>query len=339
MNSLLLSRAVIKDRIVLETVGNAVVFLLKTRPAEALCRMQLLAKGRDWASFEYEGPLGPLAQLRLYSACSVPLGLLSPEGAPSMEELDARLTQSLSAGLLSLLSDQRGEIRFRVGPLRFGRWEIRDHLVHSYKWVNDPSDWQVNIQAVGPYLAAQLGFLHHGRRFARLLRSPASTNPVVAGLMSHLARPARDSIVCDAFCGTGTLLVEIDALNRETFCFGIDHDSRQIALARQNLAGSFSKSLVNADARALPLKPRSIDVFVSNLPFGKRSGTHAQNRALYPAFAAELSRTMKPGGKAVLLTEEKRLFRQAFTRPLKIIEEHMIETGGLHPSIFLVRRR
>jgi 23S rRNA G2445 N2-methylase RlmL len=78
---------------------------------------------------------------------------------------------------------------------------------------------------------------------------------------------------------------------------------------------------------------------VCNLPFGKRVGSHRENVDFYPAFLAEVDRVLAAGGRAVALTEEKRLFRQAAaaTRRLRIDRELTLATGGLHPSVFVLR--
>jgi 23S rRNA G2445 N2-methylase RlmL len=78
---------------------------------------------------------------------------------------------------------------------------------------------------------------------------------------------------------------------------------------------------------------------VCNLPFGKRVGSHLRNVDLYPAFIAEVERVLTPTGRAVMLTEEKRLLRHAVAtaRGVRIDRELTLTTGGLHPSVFVLR--
>jgi 23S rRNA G2445 N2-methylase RlmL len=79
---------------------------------------------------------------------------------------------------------------------------------------------------------------------------------------------------------------------------------------------------------------------VANLPFGKRVGSHGGNQVLYPAFLRELDRVLAGDGRAVLLTEDKRLLVESLqrTRGLRIIKETTFETGGAHPSAYVVVR-
>lgn len=138
---------------------------------------------------------------------------------------------------------------------------------------------------------------------------------------------------------------------------GSDRSSRLIGDALANLGQGEDRRLFVADAASLPLAASSVAAAVSNLPFGKRAGSHKINIALeevcgeslgeelfvwdlvcspYPAFVRELDRILVPGGRAVLLTEEKRLLRQTLQeRRFRIQEEHMLTVGGLHPSAFV----
>ena len=91
----------------------------------------------------------------------------------------------------------------------------------------------------------------------------------------------------------------------------------------------------------MPLADGSADKIVCNMPWGRRVGSHRGNRRLYPKFLREAARVLRPGGRAVLLTQEKRLFSQVaaslpeFTR-LGITK---IVVGGLEPSIYLLERQ
>jgi tRNA (guanine6-N2)-methyltransferase len=333
----------VDDYLFLETVGGAVPFLLKTRPPKPECRMKLVAKGDDWASFQFEGPIQSLARIRLFSTCNVILAALRPESLPGRDEIDKRITESIARGIFRLLDEEAGDgpIKFRVSPLRFGRWELRDHLVSRHGWLNDPSDWQVNIAAIGPYLVGQVGQLYFSRRFGQLRRSPTSTNPVVAALMVHLLGPQADEAAYDAFCGTGTILVEVLAASSKTKVIGSDFRSSLVLDATRNLRGRGRHSLFVGDAANIPLGDRAVQCAISNLPFGKRSGSHATNKVLYPRYIAELRRVLKHKGKAILLSEEKRLVRSAIQSAgrLTLMEEHSLATGGLHPSIFVLQKR
>ncbi len=54
------------------------------------------------------------------------------------------------------------------------------------------------------------------------------------------------------------------------------------------------------DALAPCLRPASVDVLISDLPFGKRSGSKADNRVLYPATLLTMARLVRPTTGIVL---------------------------------------
>uniref|UniRef100_A0A1I7X9Z3 UPF0020 domain-containing protein n=1 Tax=Heterorhabditis bacteriophora TaxID=37862 RepID=A0A1I7X9Z3_HETBA len=60
------------------------------------------------------------------------------------------------------------------------------------------------------------------------------------------------------------------------------------------------------DATCMPFGNSSIDAIVTDLPFGKKMGTVVDNRILYPKLLREWYRVVKPGGRIVVLTHDKR---------------------------------
>ena len=54
-----------------------------------------------------------------------------------------------------------------------------------------------------------------------------------------------------------------------------------------------SISVFRWDVTLLPLRPESVDVFVTDLPFGKRSGSKVENRVLYPKILNEMARVAR----------------------------------------------
>jgi tRNA (guanine6-N2)-methyltransferase len=83
-----------------------------------------------------------------------------------------------------------------------------------------------------------------------------------------------------------------------------------------------------------------VDRIVSNLPFGKQVGTHRLNRSLYPNALAEIDRVLAVDGRAVLLTEDKRLLHQAIDRQpgLKLIRRRLLKYNGATPTAYILTR-
>jgi tRNA (guanine6-N2)-methyltransferase len=156
----------------------------------------------------------------------------------------------------------------------------------------------------------------------------------------------------DPFCGAGTLLVYAAEMARPGRLVGLDAQARWLRMAAENLArrghppavaaaAGWAASLVRADAAHLPLGTGTVHRVVANLPFGKRVGSHRVNEALYPAALAEIARVLPGGGRAVLLTDDKRLFRETVqrTRLVRVVKEIVLARGGLHPSVYVLVKR
>lgn len=302
----------VRDRLVLRTVPGAVDYLaedLRALPAT------VVGRGPDRLVVDYAGPLRPLAAVRYFDIAAVELSTVD---------------SSVRDGVLSTVE---GPIRFRVGDVE-QRWELRDRLTEEYGWRNDPHSWDVNVEPHG----VELGALYLTQRFGELARTPASTNPVIAAVMVRLAKIQPGQTVLDPFCGAGTLLVLAAAMAEPGRLLGGEIQPRWLDAARSNLGAGH---LARADARRLPVASGTVDRVLANLPFGKRVGSHRINEDLYPAALREIARVLPGNGRAVLLTEDKRLFRETVQRTplLRVIKEVVLARGGIHPSAYVVTKR
>ncbi len=266
--------------------------------------------------------------MRYFDICAVDL-----TGAP-----EQRLADSVREGALSALRPVDGPVRFRVGELGEERWTLRDQLVDGYGWRNDPGSWDVNIEPHG----AELGALYLTQRFGELRRTPASTNPLIGAVLVRLAKIQPGQTVLDPFCGAGTLLVLAGEMAEPGRLVGAEPQERWLTLAAANVRNrGVGAHLVRADARKLPFATGRVDRVLANLPFGKRVGSHRVNEELYPDALREIARVLPGGGRAVLLTDDKRLFEQTVqrTRLLRVIKEVVLTRGGVHPSGYVVAKR
>jgi 23S rRNA G2445 N2-methylase RlmL len=248
-------------------------------------------------------------------------------------------------------------VRFRVAPGTANADLLRSAAA-DLGWSEDPGDWSVNLVAGPEGCEAEIGSFHWFQRFGRLERLPWSTKPVVAEVLARLAKLRPNHTVLDPFCGTATLLTaagatgaqaarfakpadaDADAVDpRGLVAFGSDHDPSAIALARQNLARlEIPAQLSVARAEELDHADGSIDRVLSNLPFGKLVGSHASNTSLYPAALAEIARVLHPKGRAVLMTDDKRLFEKVVlaTRGLKVVRRRLLSYGGVTPTVYVL---
>ncbi|MGN1235284.1 MAG: methyltransferase [Christensenellaceae bacterium] len=171
---------------------------------------------------------------------------------------------------------------------------------------------------------------------------PASISPTTAAILARIAlgyqkHPAR---MLDPFCGTSTLPIELHFLAPNASLTGVDISENAIEKSRINSeAASVPIQLVHSDIlRYRAEKP--FDLVVSNLPFGARVGTHASNERLYREFVSQLPALLSDRGIACLYTTEIRLLSSLLKESgaLRLIKTIKMESGGLNPSAFIVKK-
>jgi len=154
---------------------------------------------------------------------------------------------------------------------------------------------------------------------------PASLKPTVARAMVHLSRPRAADIVLDPLCGAGTLLIERALAAEYSALYGGDRDPSAVAVARANArAAGIAIDVQEWDTLALTLPEKSVDVVLTNPPFGKKVELHGDPYAFYGRLVTELQRVLRPGGRLVLITSQADAFRRSV---------------AALPSPFIVRRR
>jgi tRNA (guanine10-N2)-dimethyltransferase len=130
------------------------------------------------------------------------------------------------------------------------------------------------------FLLGLLIYVHkerpHSRRLSlRPFFHPSAMPPKLARCMVNLARIKPGDTVLDAFCGTGSILIEAGLMKCKVV--GIDIDPRMVKGTRKNLkfCGISGDDIMVGDARKLPL--RTFDCVVSDPPYGRGSSSHGLN--------------------------------------------------------------
>jgi len=165
--------------------------------------------------------------------------------------------------------------------------------------------------------------------------------------------------VCDPLCGGGSIPIEasyewpcVRVLCGDCHEQAFQRTANNIEYNDAKLAGKFaagksSRQRLNVDvfrwdATSMPLRDESVDVFVTDLPFGKRSGCKSDNRLLYPKLLHEMARvTRRASGRAVFLTEDKNGFFRAMevNQSLWWKKKHLwVNIGGMWGGVFLLQR-
>ena len=168
---------------------------------------------------------------------------------------------------------------------------------------------------------------------------PATLKPNIAYAMLSLAETTRKDKVLDPFCGVGTIPLEAASIGETAR--GIDINPEAIKKAQKNAKRANKPALFKkGDATETRLERESIDKIVTNMPFGKQSKLE-QKRIFFNRLLREMSRILKPHGKAVLLTTSYQQIRESVkeTREFSIAQVRSISLYGLTPTILILKKQ
>jgi 23S rRNA G2445 N2-methylase RlmL len=269
------------------------------------------------------------------------------EGALTrFRQLKRRSVRRVTFRVIAQMSGKHGYRRQEVRDAvlagvqaRWTRWKPVSEDAHLEVWAPIVGNWAA--------LAIRLSDRTMRHRTYKVEHRPASLRPALAAAMVLLSRPQPADRFCDPMCGAGTILAERALAGPYATLVGGDVDPDAIHAASGNLSriqgtplGQGARPLYLWDARSLPFRSRSLDAVVCNLPFGEQIGSHGDNVALYDRFFQQLSRVLRPGGRAVLLTSEKELMRRLLLDYAQLRREREILIGvlGRAARIYLLRK-
>jgi tRNA (guanine6-N2)-methyltransferase len=173
----------------------------------------------------------------------------------------------------------------------------------------------------------------------RVCNLPGGLNAGLAAAMLELAAAGAHERVFNPMCGSGTLLLEQGLRLAPRQLLGCDHDPAALACSAENArAAGLEPELFRADATRTRLESGSVDVIVTDPPWGDAVGKHSSNAALYPALLLEFARVAAPGARLVLLTHELKLFERvlAAQRAWGVVQHFRVFHGGHYPHVYLL---
>ncbi|XP_039277250.1 THUMP domain-containing protein 3-like [Nilaparvata lugens] len=244
----------------------------------------------------------------------------------------------------------------RVGKHSFSSMEAaRDfggQLHDNYMWLVDLKyyDLEVVLNICDKEVYIGLALTResmHKRNITHF--GPTTLRATLCYNLLRLARPQPGDLVVDPLCGGGSIPFECSLAF--PYVFNICGDNHEKAVNRTlcnltSLESVYNKPLpldvFQWDAARLPLRSASVDIFTTDLPFGKRSGRKIDNVPLYRRVLNELTRVVRlESGRAVLMTHD----RKAFTKVLSNFSQYWtnphrigINLGGLDAAVFVLRR-
>ncbi len=336
---------------------------VRRRFPHAMLKEYLFAKDRNGILvFEYNGP--PHALLELRTTEDVFLLAISAEIAARAWSGLQEVRQTIEGAPLfgqaaQVFRKQRGigpRLTYRVvtrleGQHQYRRADVEQAVVQGLarrfgdRWmlVEEEADLEVWANLLGTRLLCGLRLSDRTMRHRayQKVHLPAALRPSVAAAMVLLTEPGEHDTFLDPMCGSGTLLAERILAGGYQQVLGGDSDARSVEAARQNLSGlGEGWRVARWDARKLPLEAGSVDALATNPPFGKQIGSRQEIEELYPAFIAEVGRVLKPGGRAVILSSQYELIKEAVRRQrgLQIVRGYSVAVLGEWGRIYLVRK-
>ena len=245
--------------------------------------------------------------------------------------------------------------RFSLAGARLRRESLRDLLkavrgtLAPLGLTDSPSRYDLEVVVEAGEDATRLSlkpsFMGDPRFDYRVKDVGASIQPVVAACLARLARTAPDVVVFDPTCGSGTLLIERALLDEKARLNGLDVSPTALASAQANVAAaemSDRATLRRGDATDASAWP-DCDELLANLPFGMRTRREEMDiEELYAAVLAHAAEKLRPGGRAVLYTANRRLLESALAphrRRLKFIDRLQVESGGIRSGVWVLRKR
>lgn len=243
----------------------------------------------------------------------------------------------LSGGLRVLASASK------KGKQTYSRFDVAETAMRALtegkryrRGTVEAHDLAVRLDVDGPrcVLAVQLtsaAFKFRGETYEFM---PGGIRPTVAAVLVRLSKPAAEEVFYDPFCGSGCIV-------RERARYG----------ARRILASDISEQAVEAatvnvpetvrvfccDATAMKAADNSVDVIVSNIPWGKQIVVEDIG-VLYREFLKEAERVLTEKGRMILFTNRMELEKAASEVGFFIEKLYTVSLHGMSVFVYKLSR-
>ncbi|XP_043282486.1 THUMP domain-containing protein 3-like isoform X2 [Venturia canescens] len=240
----------------------------------------------------------------------------------------------------------------RAGTHTFESSEVANavggELQDKYHWIVDLTMYHLEVvcKVMQDEMTLSLRVTHESKHRRNITHfGPTTLRATVCYNLLQLAQPKCGEIIIDPMCGGGSIPIEAALAFPDTYVMCGDNHDKAVDRTRMNIAALSERhkiDLLKWSIAKLPFKDSYIDVFVTDMPFGKRSGTMSDNRVVYKLYLMELARVVRlKYGRLVLLTYDRRSINVALQvskdlfRVTKMLGVNM---GGLNAVVYVLKR-
>jgi len=119
----------------------------------------------------------------------------------------------------------------------------------------------------------------------KLVKHPHEIDMKLARCMVNLSGLKEGNVICDPFCGTGTILLQAESMGIHSI--GIDFDKIMCKITKKNLAANgFGSRIINSGFEEIKNIMGEIDGIVTDLPYGISSRSSVSPKKLLQDFVS-----------------------------------------------------
>ncbi len=182
------------------------------------------------------------------------------------------------------------------------------------------------VEGIGRLRVDRAAFSRHLARRGRIM-----LDPLIARVMVNLARVREGALVLDPFSGSGSILVEAAMVGARTVAMDINVDVLSVSRINLGHYGEYAR----ADASQLPVRPRSVDAVITDVPYGRMSITHLGVRYIVRKVLDDVGTALKDGGYMVYAAPSYSMFHGHTYKYVTICSMYI--HGGLYRDIVVLR--
>ena len=126
----------------------------------------------------------------------------------------------------------------------------------------------------------------------KAIKYPTELDWKIGRCMVNLSLLKERNVLCDPFCGTGTILLEAESMGIHSI--GIDFDYKMCEITRENLAvNRYSPRIINSTYNYISKIKDEIDAIVTDVPYGTASRSSVAPKRIIQDFVSTVPKKMK----------------------------------------------